>query len=85
MNVKKSYRVQSRGNEELGRLCKESRKNIVKLATDDLEVSFGLYLGFSKGGYRKIATMHFEDRGRRQVWEVLTIDPERIKSITILS
>jgi hypothetical protein len=83
-HFQRSYRVQNKGGAAFGQKLKENAKGYVKLRTDDLEISFGIDLGMSQAGKRKVACCKMIRGGREEAWEVLTIDPARIMNITLL-
>jgi len=73
----KSYRVLQRmeGRGVQAKL-KEAGESYVKVLTDDLTISLGVYLGDTQSGYHKVAICR---SGKNNVWEVLMIDPSRVK------
>jgi len=62
-------------------MLKEEAKAIVTIETDDLFIALGYYLG-TVGRFYKIASC---TNARRNEWTVVTINPDRIKSISKLS
>ena len=78
----KSYRVLAEGGADLKSAHAESALSTVIIETDDLYINPGLLLSTNEKYYRVLVCRGFQRRKIR--WQILSIDRDRLNSMTVL-